>query len=76
MSLSAKGSRLLTGIAALGIILIVLPGCFGGGGGGTTYAVSGRITHASNPQQGIPDVTLTFSGGFGTATTDLSGNWT
>ena len=76
MSLSAKGSRLFTGIVVLGIILIVLPGCFGGGGGTqTTYTVSGRVTQAGNPQQGIPDVTLTFNGGFGTATTDSNGNW-
>gem|GEM_PF-4216068 len=76
MSLSVKRSSLFTGIVALGIILIVLPGCFGGGGGTqTTYTVSGRVTQAGNPQQGIPDVTLAFSGGYGTATTNSNGNW-
>lgn len=76
MSLLVKRSSLLTGIVVLGIILIVLPGCFGGGGGGiqTTYTVSGRVTDAISGMP-IQDVTLVFGPVYGTATTGANGAW-
>ena len=60
------------------VLLIVL--CFFmagyvGEGCNRTYAVSGRIIRADNPQQGVEGVTISFSGGYGTATTIASGNW-
>ncbi len=58
-------------------ILLSVAGCFGGGGGGggsKTYTVSGRVVRADN-NQGIQGVTIAFSGGFGTATTETDGKW-
>ncbi len=43
---------------------------------GGSYAVSGRITKVNEPQEGIEGVTIAFSGGYGTATTDSNGYWT
>ena len=61
------------------VFVLFFAGCGpGGGGGGSTtpssYTVSGRVTQADNGQ-GIEGVTLTFSGGFGSTTTDSNGNW-
>jgi hypothetical protein len=59
------------------LILIVL--CFFMAGCGSkaegSYTVSGRITEYGDPQLGLEGVTISFSGGYGTATTDTSGNW-
>ena len=60
-------------------LLLVIALCFFmagcGSKAGGSYSVSGRITEIDDPQQGLEGVTIAFSGGHGTATTDSSGNW-
>jgi hypothetical protein len=60
-------------------LLLVIALCFFmagcGSKAGGSYTVSGRITKIDDPQQGLEGVTIAFSGGHGTATTDASGNW-
>ncbi len=63
-------------VSFLAIVLLAsLTGCFSGTAPIQTYAVSGRVTHADNPQLGIPDVQLAFSGGFGVTATGPDGTW-
>ena len=55
------------------VLCVFIAGC--GPSAGGSYTVTGRITKADDPGQGLEGVTIAFSGGYGTATTDASGNW-
>jgi predicted small secreted protein len=61
-------------IIVLVLVTLFLTGCTGGGGGKPQdYSVSGKIVDSNG--NGIPNVTLGFSGSFGVATTDNNGKW-
>lgn len=55
------------------VLCVFIAGC--GPSAGGSYTVTGRITKADDPGQGLEGVTIAFSGGYGTATTDAGGNW-
>ena len=63
-----KKGRVVVALLAAMAVSLVLAGCLGLG-----YAVSGQITDAGGAK--IAGVTLTFSGGYGTATTGADGKW-
>jgi|LSQX01.1.fsa_nt_gb hypothetical protein len=76
MNVPENSRRLVIGIMLVGIISVSLSGCFGGGGQTqTTYKVSGQVTLSGNPLEGVSDVKLAFSDGYGTANTDANGKW-
>ncbi len=55
------------------VLCVFIAGC--GPSAGGSYTVTGRITKADDPGQGLEGVTIAFSGAYGVATTDTSGNW-
>ncbi len=55
------------------VLCVFMAGC--GPSVGGSYTVTGRITKADDPGQGLEGVTIFFSGGDGIATTDANGNW-
>ena len=56
------------------LIIFIITIAFGGSGCGKAYSVFGRV--ADELDQGIANVTITFSGGYsGTTTTNADGNW-
>ncbi len=59
------------GMAIVGLALLLLVGCTGGGGT-SKYAVSGTVTDVDG--NGIKGVSLSFEG-FGTADSDENGKW-
>ncbi|MEA4882458.1 MAG: hypothetical protein VB144_02145 [Clostridia bacterium] len=61
-------------LAAVLVTAILQSGC-SSGPIISSYSVSGRVTD-SQGDAGLNGVVLSFSGGFGTATTDASGYWT
>ncbi len=63
-----KKGRVVVALLAAMAVSLVLAGCLGLG-----YAVSGQITDAGGAK--IAGVTLTFIGGYGTATTGADGKW-
>ncbi len=77
----ARLSRIGAAVLTLSITAGLLSGCFGSSktpGGEETpasYSVSGRITDTDECNKGIENVTVLFSGGFGTSTTDSEGKW-
>ena len=66
---SAYGIRL----AIVVLVSLILVGC-GPNTSVPTYSISGRVTRKSD-SNGLDDITLQFSGGFGTATTAGGGYW-
>jgi len=60
-------------VTIIGIVILVA-GCGGGNGGGSTaYTVSGRIIRA-NSDEGVEGVTIAFSGGLGRLSLGLMGS--
>ena len=63
-----------SGILAVCLFALALSSIGCGGGGPKTYTVSGTVTDgAAGP--GLAEVTLSFSGDYGTATTGADGTW-
>lgn len=60
-------------IILLVLVALFLAGCGGGVSKPPAYSVSGKIVDSNG--NGIPNVTLGFSGSFGVATTDNTGRW-
>lgn len=73
--LSEHHQKSAYGIPLVVVVLmsLILAGC-GSGSSVPTYSISGRVTRASD-QNGLDDIILQFSGGFGTATTSKGGYW-
>lgn len=62
------------------LVLALIAGMLSGCSGSTklpiqTYSASDRGVTTYKPNQGIPGVTLSFSGGFGITATDSEGRW-
>ena len=66
-----RSRRATIGMVIVGLALLLLVGCTGGGGT-SKYAVSGTVTGVDG--NGIKGVALSFEG-FGTADTDEDGKW-
>ncbi len=66
-----RGRKATIGMVIVGLALLLLVGCTGGGGT-SKYAVSGTVTGVDD--KGIKGVALSFEG-FGTAETDEDGKW-
>lgn len=75
MAQRGRTGLLIAMIVTLSVFACSLSGCFGRGDPSPGYSVSGRVVYADRPEEGVPGVTLHFSGHSEIAATGHDGRW-
>lgn len=75
MAQRGRTGLLIATIVTLSVLACSLSGCFSQGDPSPKYSVSGRVVYADRPEEGVPGVTLHFSGHSEIAATGYDGSW-